>query len=203
MPQNLIWLVKWSDRYWEPDPSARPAPEPRRQAVEPYSPASPMEIGCRAASGRRACRHASRHTRRSNARRREDPAPAVVHREHPNGGSGHDDLTVMGIAATAAAAMGREPRINRSTRLRATRMSRQTRSRAQTLRSPSPSLGRCRQVGFVSPPAAPGPNRGLPLPAALGCWPDGHTRRRSHAPGRNPPQADQTRAGRGGGTHRR
>ena len=45
----------------------------------------------------------------------EDPAPAVVHREHPNAiGAPHevrgmsDDLTVMGIAATAAAAMGRE-----------------------------------------------------------------------------------------------
>ena len=45
----------------------------------------------------------------------EDPAAAVVHREHPNAiGAPHevrgmsDDLTVMGIAATAAAAMGRE-----------------------------------------------------------------------------------------------
>ena len=45
----------------------------------------------------------------------EYPAPAVVHREHPNavraphqvGGMG-DDLTVMGISAAAAAAMGRE-----------------------------------------------------------------------------------------------
>ena len=45
----------------------------------------------------------------------EDPAPAVLHREHPNAiGAPHevrgmsDDLTVMGISATAAAAMGRE-----------------------------------------------------------------------------------------------
>ena len=81
----------------------------------------------------------------------EYPAPAVVHREHPNavraphevGGMG-DDLTDMGISATAAAAMGREQVVlahPRSTRLRETRMPRQTRSRAQTLRCPSPSQG--------------------------------------------------------------
>ena len=56
------------------------------------------------------------------------------------------------IAATAAAAMGREQIAScasrRSTRLRATRMSRQIRSRAQTLRSALALRGRCLQVGL-------------------------------------------------------
>ena len=81
-----------------------------------------------------------------------------------------DDLTVMGIAATAAAAMGRErlfSRIRRSTRLRATRMSRQTRSRAQTLRR-SPRPGRAMPPGRLrSPPAAPGPRSRASVPDAL------------------------------------
>ncbi len=49
MPQNLIWLVKWSDRYWEPCSIRKASPRAAPAAVEPYSPASPMEIGCRAA----------------------------------------------------------------------------------------------------------------------------------------------------------
>ena len=90
------------DRVTELIASPRAAPA----AVEPYSPASPMEIGCRAAK---------RSPRLQTCQPTHSAFQAVVHREHPNAiGAPHevrgmsDDLTVMGIAATAAAAMGRE-----------------------------------------------------------------------------------------------
>ena len=60
MPQNLIWLVKWSDRYWPAVIHPQGQPPSRASAVEPYSPASPMEIGCRAAMRFRACRSCQR-----------------------------------------------------------------------------------------------------------------------------------------------
>ena len=75
-----------------------------------------MEIGCRAAEAVAALADMPADTLGvPMLDGGEDPAPAVVHREHPNAiGAPHevrgmsDDLTVMGIAATAAAAMGRE-----------------------------------------------------------------------------------------------
>ena len=151
----------------------------------------------------------------------EYPAPAVVHREHPNavraphevGGMG-DDLTDMGISATAAAAMGRASRlfsrITRSTRLRETRMPRQTRSRAQTLRCPSPSQGDASRSasmatsrasseieGFGPRRFAGGRSRGGLLPGFHGV-----ERGTGKTPGRTDPleAVGQTRAGRGGGT---
>ena len=123
-----------------------------------------------------------------------------------------DDLTVMGIAATAAAAMGREQivLVRRSTRLRATRIA--------TDPKPSPDLavalalpGRCLQVGFDRHQQRLVRDRGLRSPTLcrrlLGVLAGGHgvERGAGHAPGgADPPQAvGQTRAGRGGGTHRR
>ena len=151
----------------------------------------------------------------------EDPAPAVVHREHPNAiGAPHevrgmsDDLTVMGIAATAAAAMGREQIV----------LAHQAEHPlagnpdVATDPKPSPDLavalalpGRCLQVGFDRHQQRLVRDRGLRSPTLcrrlLGVLAGGHgvERGAGHAPGgADPPQAvGQTRAGRGGGTHRR
>ena len=148
----------------------------------------------------------------------EDPAPAVVHREHPNAiGAPHevrgmsDDLTVMGIAATAAAAMGREQIV----------LAHQAEHPlagnpdVATDPKPSPDLavalalpGRCLQVGFDRHQQRLVRDRGLRSPTLcrrrLGVLAGGHgvERGAGHAPGgADPPQAvDQTRAGRGGGT---
>ena len=95
----------------------------------------------RSAEGRRSGRLASQPagTRRSNAPVNIAPA---LHREHPTPSVPHHEvawvmLTDMGISA-AAQRWGRAgcSRITRSTRLRET-----DRSRAQTLRCPSPSQG--------------------------------------------------------------
>ena len=111
-----------------------------------------------------------------------------------------DDLTVMGIAATAAAAMGREQIV----------LAHQAEHPlagnpdVATDPKPSPDLavalalpGRCLQVGR-SPPAAPGPRSRASVPDAPACSAGRSWR---HAPGgADPPQAvGQTRAGRGGG----
>ena len=153
----------------------------------------------------------------------EDPAPAVVHREHPNAiGAPHevrgmsDDLTVMGIAATAAAAMGREQIV----------LAHQAEHPlagnpdVATDPKPSPDLavalalpGRCLQVGLDGHQQSLVRDRGLRSPAL--CWwalsggllPGFHgvERGTGKTPGRTDPleAVGQTRAGRGGGTHRR
>ena len=115
-------------------------------------------------------------------------------------------------AATAAAAMGREQIVlaHQAEHPLGNPDVGQTRSRAQTCGSPRPPRamppGRLR-----SPPAAPGPRSRASVPDALPAaarragrrsW---RERGAGHAPGgADPPQAvGQTRAGRGGGTHRR
>ena len=125
-----------------------------------------------------------------------------------------DDLTVMGIAATAAAAMGREQIV----------LAHQAEHPlagnpdVATDPKPSPDLavalalpGRCLQVGFDRHQQRLVRDRGLRSPTLcrrlLGVLAGGHgvERGAGHAPGgADPPQAvGQTRAGRGGGTHRR
>ena len=125
-----------------------------------------------------------------------------------------DDLTVMGIAATAAAAMGREQIV----------LAHQAEHPlagnpdVATDPKPSPDLavalalpGRCLQVGFDRHQQRLVRDRGLRSPTLcrrlLGVLAGGHgvARGAGHAPGgADPPQAvGQTRAGRGGGTHRR
>ena len=125
-----------------------------------------------------------------------------------------DDLTVMGIAATAAAAMGREQIV----------LAHQAEHPlagnpdVATDPKPSPDLavalalpGRCLQVGFDRHQQRLVRDRGLRSPTLcrrlLGVLAGGHGVERGvgHAPGgADPPQAvGQTRAGRGGGTHRR
>ena len=125
-----------------------------------------------------------------------------------------DDLTVMGIAATAAAAMGREQIV----------LAHQAEhplagnTDVATDPKPSPDLavalalpGRCLQVGFDRHQQRLVRDRGLRSPTLcrrlLGVLAGGHgvERGAGHAPGgADPPQAvGQTRAGRGGGTHRR
>ena len=151
----------------------------------------------------------------------EDPAPAVVHREHPNAvGAPHevrgmsDDLTVMGIAATAAAAMGREQVV----------LAHQAEHPlagnpdVATDPKPSPNLavalalpGRCLQVGLDGHQQRLVRDRGLRSPTLcrrpLGVLAGRHgvERGAGQTPGgADPPQAvGQARAGRGGGTHRR
>ena len=123
-----------------------------------------------------------------------------------------DDLTVMGIAATAAAAMGREQIV----------LAHQAEHPlagnpdVATDPKPSPDLavalalpGRCLQVGFDRHQQRLVRDRGLRSPTLcrrlLGVLAGGHgvERGAGHAPGgADPPQAvGQTRAGRGGGTH--
>ena len=125
-----------------------------------------------------------------------------------------DDLTVMGIAAMAAAAMGREQIV----------LAHQAEHPlagnpdVATDPKPSPDLavalalpGRCLQVGFDRHQQRLVRDRGLRSPTLcrrlLGVLAGGHgvERGAGHAPGgADPPQAvGQTRAGRGGGTHRR
>ena len=125
-----------------------------------------------------------------------------------------DDLTVMGISATAAAAMGREQIV----------LAHQAEHPlagnpdVATDPKPSPDLavalalpGRCLQVGFDRHQQRLVRDRGLRSPTLcrrlLGVLAGGHgvERGAGHAPGgADPPQAvGQTRAGRGGGTHRR
>ena len=125
-----------------------------------------------------------------------------------------DDLTVMGIAATAAAAMGREQIV----------LAHQAEHPlagnpdVATDPKPSPNLavalalpGRCLQVGLDGHQQRLVRDRGLRSPTLcrllLGVLAGGHgvERGAGHAPGgADPPQAvGQTRAGRGGGTHRR
>ena len=125
-----------------------------------------------------------------------------------------DDLTVMGIAATAAAAMGREQIV----------LAHQAEHPlagnpdVATDPKPSPDLavalalpGRCLQVGFDRHQQRLVRDRGLRSPTLcrrlLGVLAGGHgvERGAGHAPGgADPPQAvGQARAGRGGGTHRR
>ena len=125
-----------------------------------------------------------------------------------------DDLTVMGIAAAAAAAMGREQIV----------LAHQAEHPlagnpdVATDPKPSPDLavalalpGRCLQVGFDRHQQRLVRDRGLRSPTLcrrlLGVLAGGHgvERGAGHAPGgADPPQAvGQTRAGRGGGTHRR
>ena len=125
-----------------------------------------------------------------------------------------DDLTVMGIAATAAAAMGREQIV----------LAHQAEHPlagnpdVATDPKPSPDLavalalpGRCLQVGLDGHQQRLVRDRGLRSPTLcrrlLGVLAGSHgvERGAGHAPGgADPPQAvGQTRAGRGGGTHRR
>ena len=126
-----------------------------------------------------------------------------------------DDLTVMGIAATAAAAMGREQIV----------LAHQAEHPlagnpdVATDPKPSPDLavalalpGRCLQVGFDRHQQRLVRDRGLRSATLcrrlLGVLAGGHgvERGAGHAPGgADPPirPVGQTRAGRGGGTHRR
>ena len=141
MPQNLIWLVKWSDRYLGAviHPQGQPPSRAGRgRAIQPGKPHGDRLQGGEAVAALR--RHARpTHSEVPMLDGGEDPAPAVVHREHPNAiGAPHevrgmsDDLTVNGIAATVAAAMGREQIVPAHQAehplVRATRMSRQSRS---------------------------------------------------------------------------
>ena len=108
----------------------------------------------------------------------EYPAPAVVHREHPNavraphevGGMG-DDLTDMGISATAAAAMGREQVVLAHHPEHPLAGN----TDATTDPKPSPDLavslalpGGCLQVGLDGHQQSLVRDRGLPSPAL--CW---------------------------------
>ena len=154
MPQNLIWLVKCRPTdTGSRDPSARPAPAPHRRRSRHTASQAPWRSAEGRRSGRLACTHASRRTRRSNARMAVNIQPqpsSSVNSRTPSVPHMRLAAWVMisptwGFPITAAAAMGREQvvrsRITRSTRLLETRMPRQTRSRAQTLRCPSPSQG--------------------------------------------------------------
>ena len=153
----------------------------------------------------------------------EYPAPAVVHREHPNavraphqvGGMG-DDLTVMGISAAAAAAMGREQVVlaHHPEHPLAGNPD------ATTDPKPSPDLavslalpGGCLQVGLDGHQQSLVRDRRLRPPAL--CWAalsggmlpglQGVERGTGKIPGRTDPRGPvgQASAGRGGGTHRR
>ena len=81
MPQNLIWLVNGPTDTGSRDPSARPAPEPRRRGR-----AIARQAPWRSAAGRRSGRRALPADTLGVPMLDggEDPAPAVVHREHPN-----------------------------------------------------------------------------------------------------------------------
>ena len=125
-----------------------------------------------------------------------------------------DDLTVMGIAATAAAAMGPEQIVL------AHQAEHPLAGNPDVATDPKPSRPcgsprppRAMPPGRLrSPPAAPGPRSRASVPDALPAAARRAGRRSwrrttgaGHAPGgADPPQAvGQTRAGRGGGTHRR
>ena len=128
----------------------------------------------------------------------EYPAPAVVHREHPNavraphevGGMG-DDLTDMGIPATAAAAMGREQVVLAHHPEHPLAGN----TDATTDPKPSPDLavslalpGGCLQVGLDGHQQSLVRDRGLRSPAlcrsAVACCRDGVERGTGKTPGR-------------------
>ena len=188
MPQNLIWLVPVGPTdTGSRDPSARPAPEPRRPRSSHTARQAPWRSAAGRRSGRRACRHASRHTRRSMFDGGEDPAPAVVHREHPNAiGAPHevrgmsDDLTVMvdcrhgggsdGARADCSRALGGAPACGQP--------GCRDRPEAEPRPCGSPRPPRAMPPGRLrSPPAAPGPRSRASVPDALpaccsACWPE-------------------------------
>ena len=164
MPQNLIWLVKWSDRYSRTgsrDPSARPAPG-RAGRGRAKQPVSPMEIWLQGGeAGRRlqTCQPTHSAFQCSTAVQIQPQPSSTVNTRNAIGAPHEvrgmsDDLTVMPSAPGGGSQRGESrlfSRIRRSTRLRASdcRMSRQTRSRANQILAVALALpGRCLQVGF-------------------------------------------------------
>ena len=174
MPQNLIWLVK-SVRRRADDPSARPAPEPRRPRSSHTAFASPREIGCRAAkrSPRLQCAD-TLGVPIFDGGDQIQPQPSC-HREHPNAiGAPHgrgmsDDLT-HGDCRHGGRSDGREQIVlgRPGNPLAGNPDVATDPSRAGDLAADLALPGRCLQVGFESPPAAPGPRiAGFEVPDAL------------------------------------
>ena len=117
MPQNLIWLVKWSDRYWEPSihpqgqfPRAAPA---GGFGIQPRKPHGDRLKGGEAVASLAHMPAVTHSAFQCSMAVNIQPQPSstvntrAVRAPHEVGGMG-DDLTDMGISATAAAAMGRE-----------------------------------------------------------------------------------------------
>ena len=205
MPQNFLWLVKWSDRYWEPaiHPQGQPPSRAGRgRAIQPGKPHGDRLQGGEAVTAL-ADMPGSDTLGVPMLDGGEDPAPAVVHREHPNAhrwpahepfeGACRDDTHRHGDTPPR-----RRQRWGESRRVLAHQAEHPLAGNnpdVATDPKPSPDLAvalatpRAMPRGRLrSPPAGlPGPRSRASVPDAIAggcsaCWPRGHGVERGYGP---------------------